>query len=316
MTLPVVTVFGGSGFIGRHLVQALARNGCTVRVATRDPERAAIVKTAGTVGQIVPIRCSPWDAASVAGVITGADAVINLIGIAYQRGKDTFERSHIITPGLIARICTQAGVRNFVHVSALGADVNSGSAYARSKAAGESAVRAGFPDAIILRPSIVFGPEDSFFNRFASMALWSPFLPLIGGGTTKFQPVYVGDVVQAIMTVLDNPVTRGHVYELGGPAVYTFRQLLAYTMHETGRRRFLCPLSFEATNTLAAILEILPNPMLTRDQVMLLRRDNTVGGRAEGLENLGMTPTAMEAIVPAYLAAYRAGGRFAEIAAA
>lgn len=312
MTKHVVTVFGGTGFVGRHLAQALARHGYVVRIATRDTKRANLIKTAGTVGQIVPMHCLPWDAASVAGVIAGADAVINLIGILYERGKNTFERSHVVAPGLIARIARQAGVKHMVHISALGADVGSHSKYARSKAAGEAAVRAGFPDAVVLRPSIIFGPEDGFFNRFAQMALWSPFLPLIGGGKTKFQPVYVGDVVQAICTALENNITQGQSYELGGPAIYGFRQLLELMMQETGRQRILLNIPFHMADILASVMEVLPQPMLTRDQVIQLQKDNVIGFRAQGLQNLGITPTALEAILPAYLAAYRAGGRFNE----
>lgn len=316
MSNPIVTIFGGTGFIGRHLVQSLARSGWVVRVATRHPEKAQFLKTAGAVGQITPMRCTPWDAASVAGLVAGSDAVVNLIGIMHESGAHTFERAHVTSPGLIARVATQAGVKCLVHISAIGADVGSASAYARSKAAGEAAVRAGFPDAAILRPSVVFGPEDGFFNRFAQMALWSPFLPLIGGGETKFQPVYVGDVVRAITTTLENPITHGHTYELGGPAVYSFRNLLEMMMQETGRTRMLCDIPFDAARMLASVMEMLPNPMLTRDQVILLKRDNVVGFRAETLAALGIQPTAVEAVIPTYLAAYRMGGRFADLATA
>lgn len=316
MTLRVVTIFGGTGFIGRHLVQALARRGIVVRVATRDVTRVLREKTAGAVGQVVPMRCNPNDAASVAGVIAGADAVINLIGILYEKGKNKFQRVHVEAAENIARATAQAGITNFVHVSALGADINSESRYAQSKAEGENAVRAAHGDAVIFRPSVVFGPEDDFLNRFARMAVWSPALPLIGGGKNKFQPVYVGDIVQAVMTALDNPATHGQTYELGGPAVYSFEQILNFIMRETGRPRALCPLPYDVANFIAAVMEILPRPMLTRDQILLLKKDNLVGGRAQNLQSLGITPTAMEAIAPAYLSAYRAGGRFAHIAEA
>lgn len=312
----VVTLFGGSGFIGRHLTQALARRGCIVRVATRDPERALITKTSGTVGQVVPMRCASWDAASVARAVAGADAAVNLVGTLYEKDKNTFERTHVKVPETIARACQQAGIRHFVHLSALGANVNSASVYARSKAAGEAAVRAAHPDAVILRPSVIFGPEDHFFNRFARLALWSPVLPLIGGGQTRFQPVYVGDVAAAIVTTLDNATARGHLYELGGPAVYRFRQLMEFMLREIDRMPKLLTLSFNAAEMLASVLQILPNPMLTRDQVALLRQDNIVTLRSQTLETLGISSTSLEAVVPAYLAAYRTGGRFAHLAEA
>lgn len=316
MTLRTVTIFGGTGFIGRHLVQALARRGIVVRVATRNPARAAFEKTSGTVGQVVPMRCNPSDAASVAGVIAGADAVINLIGIMHENRKNTFQRLHVEAAELIARSAYQAGIHNYIHVSALGADINSASKYAQTKAEGETAVRAVHPDAVILRPAIIFGPEDHFLNRFARMATWSPALPLIGGGKNKFQPVYVGDVVQAVMTALDNPATHGQSYELGGPAIYSFEMLMQYITQQTSRHPLLVNIPYNLANIMAAVMEILPKPMLTRDQVFMLQKDNLVGGRAQTLHALGITPTALEAIAPAYLSAYRAGGRFAQIAQA
>jgi len=311
MTLRVITVFGGSGFVGRHLVQSLARRGYIVRIATRDLESALVTKTAGAVGQIVPMHCTPWDAASVAGVIAGADAVINLIGILYEKGKNTFERTHVKIPEMIARACHQAGINNLIHLSALGADINSESHYAQSKAKGESAVRAALSDTVILRPSIIFGPEDNFFNRFARMAIISPLLPLIGGGMTRFQPVYVVDVAQTIMTILENPVTRGQTYELGGPAVYTFCALLEFTLQQIGKKRLLLNVPFNIAEILGSMMQIMPSPMLTADQVKLLKHDNVVAPRMLNLNSLGITPIAVEAIVPAYLSAYHSGGRFA-----
>jgi NADH dehydrogenase len=308
----VVTVFGGTGFIGRQLVQALAARGYVVRIATRHPEKVLYLKTAGTPGQVVAERCTPWESASVSAVIAGSDAVINLIGILFEKDKNTFDRAHVVAPGLIARIATQAGVNHLVHLSAIGANANSDSRYARSKAEGESVVRAGFPDAVILRPSIVFGAGDGFFNRFARMAMWSPFLPLIGGGQTKFQPVYVGDVVRAILAGLDNATTRGQTYELGGPGIYSFQQLMNFMMAQTRTQRYLLTIPYQAAELLARAMEIMPQPMLTRDQVKLLRQDNVVGLRVNTLRSMGIIPTALEAIVPAQLAAYQAGGRFAQ----
>ncbi len=310
MTSRIITIFGGTGFIGRHLVRALAQRGDTIRIATRDIQSVRELKTAGSPGQIVALRCKPWDAASVASAVAGSDSVINLIGILFEKGPNTFDRCHVVAPGLIARVATQAGVKNLVHISAIGANTNSPSAYARSKASGEAAVRTGFPDAVILRPSIIFGPEDGFFNRLARMTLWSGFMPLIGGGATKFQPVYVGDVVHAILAALDNSALRGQTYELGGPGVYTFRQLTELVMRETGRWRKLVMISFKTSEIIARIMEFMPTPMLTRDQILLLYADNVVASRTHTLSSMGISLTALEAILPAYLSAYHLGGRF------
>jgi NADH dehydrogenase len=304
-----ITIFGGSGFIGRHTVRQLAPGGAVIRIPARDAEKALQLKPAGNVGQIVPITCNTRSDESVAAAIGNSDAVINLIGILYERGHDTFEAMHVETAARIARLAKEQGAAQFVHMSALGADPGSFSAYARSKAAGEQAVLTFFPEAAILRPSIVFGPEDNFFNLFATLARYFPALPLIGGGQTKFQPVYVGDVAEAIARILQNPEAQGHVYELGGPQVYTFRELLELMMNVTGRQRRFINLSWKMAKLQGALIEMMPKPLLTRDQVDLLRTDNIIRNQnSKKLRDLGINPTAVEVILPTYLDRFREGG--------
>ena len=306
-----VTVFGGSGFVGRHVVRRLAARGDVVRVAVRDPVAAAFLKPMGNVGQVVPMRVDIADAGAVAEALRGADAAINLVGILSETGRQRFDAVQGEGAERLAAAARAAGVARFVQVSAIGADAASDSAYARSKAAGEAGVRRHYPDAPILRPSVVFGPEDDFFNRFAQMAQLAPVVPLVGGGHTRFQPVYVGDVADAVLRALDSPAASGRIYELGGPRTMTFREVIEFVLAQTGRRPALVNLPFGVATMLAAIMEKLPAPQLTRDQVRLLRRDNVVSEGAPGLRELGIEPTPVEAVVPAYLEIYRRGGRFA-----
>lgn len=302
-----ITVFGGSGFIGRHLVRRLARAGAIIRVPTRDPEKALVLKPAGDVGQIVPFFSSVRREEDVRRAIGNSDAVINLLGILYEKGRNNFQAAHVEAAARIARLAREAGAAQLVHVSALGADARSRSAYARSKAAGEEAVRAFFPDAAILRPSVVFGPEDNFFNMFASLARFAPALPLIGGGKTKFQPVYAGDVAEAIAAILARPAA-GRAYELGGPGIYTFRELLELMMKETGRARPFVNLPWALAKWKALFLEMMPHPLLTRDQVELLKTDNVVSPKAKTLRDLDIAPVALEVILPTYMDRFRVGG--------
>jgi uncharacterized protein YbjT (DUF2867 family) len=306
-----VTVFGGSGFIGRYVVKRLAARGDVVRVAVRDPVAAAFLKTMGNVGQVVPMRVDIRDAAAVAEAVRGADVVINLVGILYESGRQRFDAVQGEGAERLAAAARAAGVARFVHVSAIGADAAAESGYARSKAAGEQGVRRHYPDAVILRPSVVFGPEDDFFNRFAAMAQFAPFLPLIGGGTTKFQPVYVGDVAEAIVRVSELESAGGKTYELGGPRVASFKELMEFLLAQIGRDRRLLTLGYGLAGTLARFTEVLPVPPLTRDQVKLLRRDNVVGQGVPDLRSLGIEPTPMEIVVPQYLEIFRRGGRYA-----
>jgi NADH dehydrogenase len=310
MATRVVTVFGGSGFIGRYVVKRLARQGWLVRVAVRRPSRAQFLKPLGDVGQVVPLRAPLQDEAAVRDAVAGADAVINLVGLLFEKGRQSFEAVHYQGARRVAEAAAAAGVRHLVQMSAIGADIHAEAEYARSKGAAEQAVRKAFPDAVVVRPSIVFGPEDGFFNLFAALARLSWVLPLIGGGKTRFQPVYVGDVADAILRVLSDPDCAGKTYELGGPRVYTFKELLELLLVQIRRRRLLVPLPFWAAELEAAVLELLPVPLLTRDQVKLLKHDNVVAAGALTLADLGIAPTAVELIVPTYLDRYRVGGRF------
>jgi uncharacterized protein YbjT (DUF2867 family) len=305
-----VTVLGGSGFVGRYVVKHLASQGAVVAVVSRHASAAGFLRPMGDVGQIALINADISDEARIAAAIGGADAVIYAAGILFERGAQRFDLVHHRGPALLAQLAKAAGARHFVHFSAIGADPTAPAAYARSKAAGEAAVRAAFPAATILRPSVVFGPEDDFFNRFAALARWSPALPLIGGGGTKFQPVYVGDVADAVIASLERPNAAGKTFELGGPRVYSFRALMELVLRETGRRRALVNLPFSLASLQAAFLEWLPRPPLTRDQVKLLQRDNIVTAGGLGLGDLGIAPTAVELIIPTYLDRYRRGGRW------
>jgi NADH dehydrogenase len=310
MARRLATVFGGSGFIGRYIVQRLAKRGWLVRVAIRRPDEALFLKPMGDVGQITPVAANIRHERSVSAAVEGADAVINLVGILYERGPQRFDAVHAEGPRRLARAAKAAGVGRFLHVSALGADPASPASYARSKAAGETQVLDQFPAATILRPSIVFGPEDDFFNRFARMAQILPVLPLIGGGRSRFQPVYVGDVADAAMAALENPETEGRTYELAGPKAYSFKELMEILLAQIGRRRLLLPIPMPLARLQAGVLGLLPHPPLTLDQLRLLERDNVPSGQFAGLKELGIEPEGLEAILPSYLDRFRRGGRF------
>ena len=306
-----VTIFGGSGFIGRYVVERLADKGWTMIVAVRRPRQANFLKPLGDVGQIVPVRAPLQDEAAVRAACEGSEAVINLVGILFEAGAQSFGEVQALGAERVAKAAAAAGAKRMVQISAIGADESAGAEYARSKAYGEKAVREAFPSATILRPSIVFGPEDDFFNRFAAMARIAPALPLIGGGQTKFQPVYVADVADAVVAALETPAAQGRTYELGGPRVYSFKELMELLLETIGRRRFLVPLPFGAARLQASVLERLPGPpLLTRDQVTLLEADNVVADGALGLRDLGIEPTACEAIIPSYLQHFKRGGGF------
>ena len=305
-----ITVFGGSGFLGRHAVRALAKAGWRIKVASRHPNRGFFLRPLGQVGQIGFIKCDITEPDQVESALRGSQAAINLPGLLVARGQ-SFEAVHAAGAGNVAEAAARLGIRQLIHVSAIGADSESESRYAQTKAAGEARVRAAFPAAVILRPSIVFGPEDQFFNKFAAMARMVPALPLIGGGRTRFQPVFVGDVAAAIVAALKNPGAQGKTYELGGPTIYSFKELMQIVLRETGRARALIPLPFALASLKAFFLQFAPNPLLTPDQVKLLRHDNVVTPTALTLADLGIVPTTVEAEVPAYLWRFRAKGEYA-----
>ena len=304
----LVTVFGGGGFIGRHIVQRLAAAGHSIRIAGRDTERAGRLCTMGGVGQITPVAASVTDEASSARAVAGADIVINLVGILFESRAGDFQRIQAEGAGRVARLAAAAGAKQFLHLSAIGADAASPSLYAQTKAAGEAAVLAAFPDAIILRPSVVFGPDDQFFNRFAGLAAMLPFMPVVAG-ETRFQPVYVGDVADAAMAALRDPAASGKVFELGGPRVMSMRQVLRYILDVTGRQRPMITRPEGFVRLQARLGELLPTPPLTRDQLILLGKDNVVSPNALGFQALGIEPKAVEAIVPGYLSRFRVGGQ-------
>ena len=305
-TRSVAAVFGGSGFIGRYVVKRLVQDGHVVRVIGRDPESAQFLKTTGRVGQVVPLFASLSQEGTVARAVEGAEIVVNLVGILAEARRGQFDAVHVEGAERVARLAAAAGVRRLVQVSAIGADAASPSAYGRSKAAGEAAVRAAFAGATIVRPSIVFGEEDQFFNRFGKLAALSPVMPVIAGAT-RFQPVFVGDVADAIQVALNREDCAGRVYELGGPQVMSFREILQWILHETHRARTLMTLSPGVAGMMAAVGDVLPLG-LTRDQLRMLGRDNVVSPGAEGLAALGITPTPIDLVVPAYLDRYRQGG--------
>jgi uncharacterized protein YbjT (DUF2867 family) len=310
----LITVIGGSGFIGRHIVRALAKAGYRIRVGCRRPDLAGHLQPLGRLGQIAPVQANVRYPASLAAACDGAEAVINLVGVLYSAGAQSFDAVHVFGAEASAKAAKAAKARTFIQMSALGANAESASAYARSKAEGEARAKAAFPGAIVIRPSIVFGPEDDFFNRFAAMARFSPALPLVGGGTTRFQPVYVGDVAQAFARLIESPEFAGKTYEFGGPEIFTFRQILEYTLATIGRRRLLISLPWGLARAMAAVMGVFPKPMLTTDQVELLRTDNVVSAEAmragATLQALGISPTGIEAIVPAYLYRFRKAGQF------
>ena len=314
----LVTIFGGSGFVGRYVARRMAQAGWRVRVAVRNPNEAMFVKPYGAVGQVEPVFCNVRDDASVAAVLTGADAVVNCVGILDESGRNTFEAVQADAPGRIARLAAEGGIARMVHISAIGADPDSASDYARTKAAGEAAVFEHMPGAVILRPSIVFGPEDEFFNRFASMSRFGPVLPVVGA-ETRFQPVYVDDVAAAVVkAVLEDGVSG--VYELGGPDVATFRELMQQMLGTVRRRRLVLNIPFWAARVMASVFGVIRfvtlgivTPPITKDQVINLRQDNVASENSRGLQALGIRPTAMEAVLPDYLWRFRPSGQYDSI---
>ncbi len=322
-----ITVFGGSGFVGRHLARRLAADGWIIRVAVRDPEDAAYMKPMGDIGQIVPVATNVLNEESVIRAVEGADCVVNLVGILSQWGTQKFENIHVTGAANIAKAAKAAGASRMVHISAIGADEASNSVYGRTKAAGEAAVREAFPEVVILRPSVIFGPEDGFFNLFAGLSRYTPVLPVFGcpvmpkltwfsdqgalhcdiygDGGTKFQPVFVGDVADAIVASLKSSDAAGMTYELGGPQVYSSKEIMELLLKHIQRKRWLIPIPFFWLTFYAWFLEKWPETILTRDQVRQLMVDNVVGESAKGLADLGVSATGADAILPNYLTRFQ-----------
>jgi NADH dehydrogenase len=311
MNIKQVTVFGGSGFIGRAIVRALAQEGLLIRVACRRIELAERVKTAGDVGQVTVMRANLRMPQSVAAAIAGSQAVINAAGIPFERGRQSYRSVHVGGARTIAEAARAAGVQRLVHMSGIGAESRgSKNRYILSKVEAEDAIIAGFESATILRPSVVFGPDDAMFNRLAKIAAQAPFMPVVGNGRARVQPVFAGDVGAAVAAVLARPETAKSVFELGGPRVYTYREIAALTLREIGRDKPIVSVPAGLMKIAGWFAEFLPVPPLTRDQVDLLVHDNVVRGGAKTLADLGIVPTAAEVILPTYLDRFRIGGRY------
>ena len=311
----LVTVFGGSGFVGTQAVRYLAKAGWRIRVAVRNPNLAYKMRLLGDVGQIDVVQANLRNGPSLERALDGSTVALNLVGLLYETGRQGFQAVHVMGTKNIAEVAKAKGVQRLVQMSALGADEHSPSIYGRTKAEAEIEVRAVYPGTTIVRPSIIFGPGDGFFNKFAAMAQISPVLPLIGGGKTLFQPVYVGDVGQALARMVTDPATAGQTYELGGPGTFSFRELLEKMLAETDQRRFLAPIPFPVAGLLGKAAELtafLMAPPVTSDQVELLKVDNVVSGQYPGLTDLGITPTTLESVLPTYLYRYRKGGQYAD----
>ena len=302
-----ITVFGGTGFLGRRIVRRLADGGADVRVAVRHPEQASFLARAGKAGQITTVYADVWTEASVGPAVNGAEAVVNTVGHYVERGKATFEAIHGRGAMHVARASAMAGVRRLVHISGIGADPGSESPYVRARAVGERLVREAFPGATILRPSVMFGPEDEFFNQLAALARVMPVLPLFGSGAVKLQPVYVDDVAEAVAKALVTEDAQGRIYELGGPRAYTYKALLQLLLKQLGRKRPLMPFPYFAWELLAALMAPLPNRPISRDQIILMKRDNVVGSQALGFSDLGIVPRPVEDVLPSYLPRRRGG---------
>jgi len=305
-----ICIFGGSGFVGRYVVRALAAKGALIRVISRDPQGTLSLKTAGAPGQITLEYGNIHDDVSVANAVEDADIVINLVGILFERGNQRFAAAHAKGAERVAQMAAKEGVTQLIHMSALGVDIASSSRYARSKRDGEQAVLAAFPQATILRPSVIFGVEDDFFNRFAHMAATAPALPLIGGGKSLMQPVYVQDVADAIAKIAENPSHAGKIFELAGTEQISFRAILEWIMQQTGLQRMLVNLPFSLAQIIGQCAALLPTPPITADQVRLLKYDNILTGAHQGFEALGITPKSFRTIVPDYLVRYRSGGYY------
>jgi len=311
MKQKIATIFGATGFIGRHLIRRLTEKDFRIIVATRSPYLHGYLKPLGDPGQIDLERVNLFDEKTLKVLLKNSTVVVNLVGILYETRKQKFENIHSKFPELLSKLCNEHGIEKFIHLSALGINEDVKSMYMRTKLQGEKNILNNFDNSIILRPSIVFGPEDNFFNQFASLSQFLPFLPLIGGGQTKFQPIYVGDVAKAIATILETEEIDNKIYELGGAEIFTFQQLMNILLKEIQKRRFLIPIPFSIAKFMARILQLFPKPLITTDQIEMLKEDNIVSNNYGTLRDLNIEPTTIESILPHYIYRFRKGGEFA-----
>jgi len=311
MKQKIATIFGATGFIGRHLIRRLTEKDFRIIVATRSPYLHGYLKPLGDPGQIDLERVNLFDEKTLKVLLKNSNVVVNLVGILYETRKQKFENIHSKFPELLSKLCNEHGIEKFIHLSALGINEDVKSMYMRTKLQGEKNILNNFDNSIILRPSIVFGPEDKFFNQFASLSQFLPFLPLIGGGQTKFQPIYVGDVAKAIATILETEEIDNKIYELGGAEIFTFQQLMNILLKEIQKRRFLIPIPFSIAKFMARILQLFPKPLITTDQIEMLKEDNVVSNNYGTLLDLNIEPTTIESILPHYIYRFRKGGEFA-----
>jgi len=306
----IIAIFGAGGFLGKHLMRQLTKLDYRIKVATRKPYLKGYLKPLGNPGQIELFRTNIFDSEQVKEVLQNCDLVINLVGILYETRKQKFDQIHSQFPYLLSTLCNEMGIKNLVHISALGVKEKHNSLYMQSKLKGEKNIQDTFKPSVILRPSIVFGPEDKFFNTFASLAQFSPVLPLVGGGKTKFAPIYVGDVAKAIVKALEVNNSEPKIYELGGPENYSFKELMEILLREIKKKRFLIPITFGFAKFQSYFLQMLPNPLLTPDQVELLKHNNIVSGDHLTLKDLGISGTPIQSILPKYIYRFRTGGQF------
>ena len=306
----IIAIFGAGGFIGKHLIRDLTKLDYRIKIATRNPYLKGYLKPLGNPGQIELFKTNIFNEEEVKNVLRNCDLVINLVGILYETGKQKFDHIHSRFPYLLSNLCNELGIKNLVHISALGVKEKHNSLYMQSKLKGEKNIQDTFKPSVILRPSVVFGPEDKFFNTFASLAQFSPVLPLVGGGKTKFAPIYVGDIAKAIVKALELNNTEPKIYELGGPENYSFKELMQILLIEIKKKRFLIPIPFGAAKVQSYFLQMMPNPLLTSDQVELLKHNNVVSGDYPNLKDLGITGTYIKSILPKYIYRFRAGGQF------
>jgi len=306
----IIAIFGAGGFLGKHLMRELTKLDYRVKVATRNPYLKGYLKPLGSPGQIELFKTNIFDQESVKQVLKNCDLAINLVGILYETRKQKFNQIHSQFPHLLSNLCNELGTKNLIHVSALGVRERHTSQYMQSKLQGEKNIQDNFKPSVILRPSVVFGPEDKFFNTFASIAQFSPVLPLIGGGNTKFVPIYVGDVAKAIVKTLDLNNSEPEIYELGGPKNYSFKELMEILLNEIKKKRFLIPIPFGMAKFQSYFLQVMSNPLLTPDQVEMLKYNNTVSGAYPTLKDLGVSGTPIQSILPKYIYRFRTGGQF------